>query len=103
MKKIVYILFFILFTCSQGYLYPEDSNQDNFGVLPSEITKSEIEQKAAPFSDINTRSGPPTEGSGGGGAVGTPLEDASLVGLALGLFLYVCFKNKDIIKSKMKF
>ena len=70
--------------------------------LPSEVTMSELNK----ISNIQEGTselragGPPGSGTGGGGAVGTGIEDVSVKCLLIASTLYLACKYKKLITRK---
>ena len=86
------------FSVSQASTYEPFSNS-----VPSDQTISSDLPSNTTAGDMSTRfgGGPPTEGSGGGGAVGMPLESGilpiALVGMAY--FLLILHRKKKYFNS----
>lgn len=89
MKRIITLTLLALLMLFFGNQIQAESN---FSELPSESTLNEINETYSP--SYSTRDwwgeGPPTEGNGGGGAVGIPLGDG-LLPLMLGGLTYLMF------------
>lgn len=104
MKKIIYFGLFIVCISISSNSYIHGSISENAEIiLPSEETKTEIENMSNIATHENnrkdTRSGPPGSGTGGGGAVGTPLGEIPLLSLGVTTLIYLLIKKRKNLKQ----
>ena len=101
MKKIVLYLFLLYMMCISTNIYADPYTHFS-GELPSEQTQKQINEMSQVSQDHPSlrAGGPPGSDTGSGGAVGTPIGDASILHILVILGTYVLYIT--IKKRKQK-